>query len=85
MVADLKISADNLELIGKKSNIIKIQFKGVEYIMFRAEDKIAELEQANSYKVTLVGKPNVNEWGGNVIPQIIMDDCIIKSDSSFVF
>lgn len=85
MVADLKISADNLQLIGKQSNIIKIQFKGVEYIMFRAEDKIKELEQSNSYTVTLVGKPNVNEWAGNVVPQIIMDDCIIKSDSSFVF
>jgi single-stranded-DNA-specific exonuclease len=85
MVTDLKIGANDLQFIGKKSNIIKIQFKGVEYIMFRAEDKIKELEQSNSYKVTLVGKPNVNEWGGNLVPQIIMDDCIIKSDSSFVF
>lgn len=85
MVTGMKIDKGNLELIGKKSNIIKIKYQGIEYIMFRAEDKIKEIPDTNSYTVNVIGKPNVNEWRGKVVPQIIMEDCEIKGNDSFVF
>ena len=85
MVTGMCVDESNLEIIGKKSNIIKIQYQGIEYIMFRAKEVINKIPDTNSYKINLIGKPNVNEWRGNIVPQIIMEDCEIKGDDGFVF
>jgi single-stranded-DNA-specific exonuclease len=85
MVSNIKIDASELQLIGKKSNIIKIIFNGVEYIMFRAEEIIANIPDGNSLEISLIGKPNTNEWNGKVTPQIIVDECEIEASNSFVF
>lgn len=85
MINEMKISKNDIEFIGQTNNIIKIQNKGVTYIKFRAEEDIAKLQEGNSYSISLIGKPNINEWRGNKTPQIIMEECEIKAETKFVF
>ena len=40
-----------------------------------------ELKQYGKIKLEIVGRANVNYWGGNVIPQIFIDDYEVKDDA----
>jgi len=61
MITKMKVGKEDIELLGKTKNTLKISFKGVEYIMFRATETIEEIPNSNSYEITVIGKPNLNE------------------------
>ena len=45
-------------------------------------DKLIEdLHKYSKVKLEIVGRANVNYWGGNVIPQIFIDDYEVKDDA----
>ena len=41
---------------------------GIIYIKFHASDLIEQLKKCNEIKISIVGKPNINEWMGNKSP-----------------
>ena len=81
-VKNVTITPDKIVLMGEKKNTIKIILpNGVNVIKFFASpEEIAALTPAEGteIKIDLVGTCNKNEWGGEVSPQILLDEYEIQ-------
>ena len=73
-VKDINITMNDVKIMGKTSDTVKIEKFGISYMKFRAKDLIEELKKYPQMKLEVVGKANVNHWAGNVIPQIFIED-----------
>lgn len=76
---NFKINKNNIRIIGKNYDTVKILGTGIDFIKFRCdEDFIKKIENCcnsnEDYIINLVGKANLNEWNGGVTPQIFIDD-----------
>lgn len=84
-ITNLSVSQNNVKIIGKNLDTLRIEKNGITYVKFRAKDLIRELKDfPGDMDITLVGKPNLNEWGGKTTPQIFITDLEIE-DSRFAF
>lgn len=84
-VENIPLSENNVTLMGlaKGHPTIKIQVGNVSIMKFKSsEEEYEQFTQPNTY-LTLVGKCSVNEWNGNVSPQIIIDDFELKQEWRF--
>lgn len=72
-VSDINFSLSDIQVMGKNKDTLKIEKFGVSYMKFHAKDLIEELKQHNQIKMNIVGKANVNEYFGNVTPQIFIE------------
>lgn len=75
---NLKVNKDNIRIIGKNHDTVKISGNSIDFIKFRCdEDFIKKIEKYcysnKDYIANLVGKANLNVWNGEVIPQIFID------------
>jgi single-stranded-DNA-specific exonuclease len=81
-VENILCSPRNVRIMGSNQDTLKIEYNGMSYLKFRAKDLI---EKINKYpadaqlSITIVGRCNLNEWGGRVSPQLFIDDCEINS------
>ena len=73
-IHDLNITKNDIQILGRNKDTIKIVKFGIAYMKFFAKDMIKELEDFNEIKINLVGKPNLNEWMGNYTPQIFIEN-----------
>ena len=48
---------------------------------FHAKEFIEDLEKYEQIKLNIIGKPNVNEWMGNLTPQIFIEDYEVLDDT----
>lgn len=84
-ITNLSVSQNDVKIIGKNLDTLRIEKNGITYVKFRAKDLIRELKDfPGDMNITLVGKPNLNEWGGKTTPQIFITDLEIE-DSRFAF
>lgn len=83
-VEDLEINQDNISICGSNQDTIRIQKDEVTYIKFKSKDLIEELNNMNNITMTIIGTPNLNNWMGNISPQIIIKDYNLR-DSIFDF
>lgn len=84
-IINLSVSQNDVKIIGKNLDTLRIEKNGITYVKFRAKDLIRELKDfPGDMDITLVGKPNLNEWGGKTTPQIFITDLEIE-DSRFAF
>jgi len=79
-VKDLHFSRNDVQIMGKNKDTIKIVKNGIAYMKFFAKDMIEELEQYDEIKMEVVGKANLNVWMGTVTPQIFIEQYQIKED-----
>lgn len=81
-VENILCSPRDVRIMGSNQDTLKIEYNGMSYLKFRAKDLI---EKINKYpadaqlSITVVGRCNLNEWGGRVSPQLFIDDCEINS------
>ena len=81
-VENILCNPRNVRIMGSNQDTLKIEYNGMSYLKFRAKDLI---EKINKYpadaqlSITVVGRCNLNEWGGRVSPQLFIDDCEINS------
>ena len=78
-VTDINITMDDVKIMGKTMDTVKIEKFGISYMKFRAKDLIEELRKYPQMKIEVVGRANVNHWAGNVIPQIFIDDIEVSN------
>ena len=71
-VRDININKNNVQIMGKNQDTIKIEKFGVTYIKFHAKEFIEELAKYDDIKLEIVGRANLNEWMGNYTPQIFI-------------
>lgn len=84
-ITNLSVSQNDVKIIGKNLDTLRIEKNGITYVKFRAKDLIRELKDfPGDMDITLVGKPNLNEWGGKITHQIFITDLEIE-DSRFAF
>ena len=67
--------------MGSQKDTVKIMKNGIAYMKFKAKDMIEELNKYNNIKMEVVGRANLNEWGGRVTPQIFIEEYEIKDDT----
>jgi len=67
--------------MGKNQDTVKIEKFGIAYMKFHAKDFINELAKYDSIKLEVVGRANLNEWGGTYTPQIFITNYQIEDGS----
>lgn len=80
-VTDINISASDVQVMGKNKDTVKFEKFGIAYMKFHAKDLIEQLKQHSSMKIEVVGRANMNEWGGRVTPQIFIEDIEVKDNA----
>lgn len=83
-VENIRLRAEDISIIGSNSDTLKFSKNGVTYIKFKAKDMIDDLCNLNEINLTLIGKANMNYWGGRAMPQIIVEEYELK-DGEFDF
>ena len=78
-VTDINITLNDVKIMGKTQDTVKIEKFGISYMKFRAKGLIEELHKYPQMKLEVVGRANVNHWAGNVIPQIFIEDIEVKN------
>ena len=83
-VEGINIDASDIYVIGSNADTVKFIYGGITYIKFKAKDLIEEFKKFNGrILVNVVGRGNLNRWGGRTTPQIMIDDIEIKSLEGF--
>lgn len=78
-VTDINITLNDVKIMGKTQDTVKIEKFGISYMKFRAKDLVEELHKYPQMKLEVVGRANVNHWAGNVIPQIFIEDIEVSN------
>ena len=80
-VKDINLSKKDLKIIGNNKDTLKFEKNSITYVKFKAKKIIDQLnDYGENLKINLIGTANINEWGGNSIPQIIVNDLEIEED-----
>jgi len=71
-IKDINITKKDVQIMGKNQDTVKITKFGIAYMKFHAKEFIEELGKYNEIKLDVVGRANLNEWGGRITPQIFI-------------
>ena len=80
-VKDINITKNDIKVMGKNSDTVKIEKFGVTYMKFHAKDFLEELNRYDSIKLEVVGRGNMNEWMGTYTPQLFISNYQIEDGS----
>ena len=80
-VKDINITKNDVKIMGKNSDTVKIEKFGVTYMKFHAKDMIEELGKYDNIKLEVVGRGNMNEWMGSYTPQLFISSYQIEDGS----
>lgn len=69
----------SLRVMGQNKDTLKIEANGISYMKFKATELIDQLTLNENDRINIVGRANLNSWGGNITPQIFIDDYEIIS------
>ena len=84
-VKDMTVRASDIQVIGKNKDTLKISKNGITYIKFFAKDLISEIADYNEMQLTIIGTANLNQWMGNVTPQIMIKEMDIRKITDLDF
>lgn len=79
-VPNIYLDKTDYKVIGTNKDTVRFEKNGVIFIKFHANDLIEQLNNCNEIKISIVGKPNINEWMGNKSPQIMIEDYEVVDD-----
>lgn len=80
-VKDINLTKNDIQILGKNADTVKIEKFGVVYMKFHAKDFIEELGKYDSIKLEVVGRVNLNEYYGHTTPQLFISDYEISDNS----
>lgn len=83
-VTNILVSSNEVSVIGKNKDTIRIEKNGVTYIKFHAKELIQSLQKYDKMNLTIIGRPNINDWLGHLTPQLLITDMEIE-DARFSF
>ena len=84
-IEDVALNPSMVTLMGleKGHPTIKIQIGDISLIKFKASEELYEEMCGENMMLTCICKPNKNEWNGNVSPQLIIEDYILREEWIF--
>ena len=71
---DKYYSSRDIKVMGADSSSLKISTDKVDFVAFKCKDLINELQQQESGHITIIGRPQINEWNGKKRLQMMIDD-----------
>ena len=77
-IKDINITKNDVQIMGRSSDTVKITKFGIAYLKFHAKDFIEELGKYDNVKLEVVGRANLNEWMGNFTSQVFIDNYQIE-------
>ena len=78
-IKDINITKNDIRIMGKDSSTVRIEKFGIAYMKFHAKDFIEELGKYDGeIKLEVVGRANLNTWGGYTTPQIFISNYQIE-------
>jgi len=88
-IRDLKITGNMLTLMSPDKNpTLKITLtNGISILKFKSsQEEYDKLYSENGYiEIDLVGTCNMNEWNGNISPQVFIKDYVITDSDKYYF
>lgn len=78
-VKDINFNIRDVQIMGAQKDTVKITKNGIAYMKFKAKDMVEKLNEYTEIKMEIVGRANLNEWGGRVTPQIFIEDYEISN------
>lgn len=79
---DINYTSDEIRVMGADGSSLKISHDGIDFVAFKCKDLIAQLQAKESGHITIVGRPQLNEWMGRKSVQVIIDDIEVFDTSS---
>lgn len=79
---DINYTADEIRTMGADGSSLKISHDGVDFVAFKCKDLIEELRDQINGHITIVGRPQLNEWNGKTTVQIMIDDVEIFDNTT---
>ena len=80
-VKDINITKNDVQIMGKNADTVKIEKFGITYIKFHAKDMLADLSKYDNIKLEIVGRANLNEWMGRYTPQLFISSYQVEDGS----
>lgn len=80
-IKDINITKNDIRVMGKNQDTVKIEKFGIAYMKFHAKDFINELAKYDSIKLEVVGRANLNFFAGIYTPQIFIVNYEIKDNT----
>ena len=74
VIENIHLSKNDVQAIGSKGDTVKFTVNGITYIKFKDEDLLEKLTENLTMNVTILGRANLNEFMGNITPQIFIDN-----------
>lgn len=85
-VENISIDTNQISYKGADRTTVAFTFNGIEYIKFKDEKLVDYLSQFNGkINLSVVGTPQINEWGGRKTKQIMLKEIEIKQSNEFDF
>ena len=80
-IKDIEVNKDDVYIIGSKKNTLKFSYNGIEYIKFFSNEEEWEqiVSKGERLVLDIVGKAGINEWNGEIKPQIRIENYSIKN------
>ena len=77
-IKDINITKNDIQIMGRNSDTVKITKFGIAYMKFHAKDFIEELSKYDIIKLEVVGRANLNFFAGQCTPQIFISNYQIE-------
>lgn len=85
-VLSVPVTTSNIRIMGANMDTVKVEYNGMSYLKFHAKDFIQEFKSlGENVQMELIGRANLNEWGGRVSPQIFIDDYELTANKPVEF
>jgi single-stranded-DNA-specific exonuclease len=87
VIKGIKVTKDKVTLMSANQNpTLKIQDKHLTLIKFKSsEAEFKKLATDGFVEIDIIGKCSINEWNGNITPQILLEDYQIITEQAWYF
>lgn len=79
-VPNIYLDNTDYKVIGTNKDTVRFEKNEVIFIKFHASDLIEQLKKCNEIKISIVGRPNINEWMGQKSAQLFIEDYEVVDD-----
>lgn len=83
VIKDIDIHNEEISVLGKNLDTLKVNIDGLDFIKFRCDlnDELIN-NTKDIVRIDVVGKCSINEWNGQVTPQIIIESYCVNDDAN---
>ena len=74
VIKDIILSPDEIQTMGANKDTVKFHACGIDFLKFKDTNFAEKLKATKEIKITVLGKANLNNFMGNVSPQMFIED-----------